>query len=196
MKKWIFWEIITVMKPSIQYAESPKIEFKASDAFTSNDYDNVILDQALQKKAMGKFDKFDVVAPMTTGDTNPARTEERKNYVKREFQRNGYDFDTIVDKFFEKNKLPSVLTLPSAPEKGYVVDYDGKYLSQNGGWKEGKPIEAGCLVRVSRPVCEGNIVLLEINTIWGPLVGQGLLTAFEYKDGKLKKICEVLLWIS
>ena len=110
----------------------------------------------------------------------------------------------LVEKFFEKNKKSSRLSLKSDLSKGYVIDYDGKfrrYLEKDGGgwerWHKENPNAHG-MTSVSLPVFDENsgIVLVYRGGQSNWRGGGGSLIAYKYKDGKLEFIKSHRIWIS
>jgi hypothetical protein len=177
-----------------------------SEDVKANDQDNAILAQVLQRKY--EDGGFTVVAPMTTISTlareEPEDMAKTKKYVKDKLRVEGYDIGPLLDKLIEKNRKPVRLSLKSSPERGYLVDYDGKfqkYFEKDGGgwekWYRENPMAHG-LTRVSLPVHDeqAGIVLVYMGTQSHWLAGAGYLVAYEYGDGKLKELGRVMLWIS
>jgi hypothetical protein len=74
----------------------------------------------------------------------------------------GLKYYGLVEKFFEKNKKSSRLSLKSDRSKGYVIDYDGRfrrYFEKDGGgwepWYKENPNAHG-MTSVSLPVFDEN----------------------------------------
>jgi len=110
----------------------------------------------------------------------------------------------LVEKFFEKNKKSSRLSLKSDLSKGYVIDYDGKfrrYFEKDGGgweqWYKENPIAHG-MTCVSLPVFDerSGLVLVYRGGQSNRLAGGGFLIVYKYKDGKLEFIKSHMIWIS
>ncbi|RPI77454.1 MAG: hypothetical protein EHM45_09035 [Desulfobacteraceae bacterium] len=172
----------------------------------SDEKDNALLDQILQAEFKGGG--FTVVDPMT--DLSHLKADKPENLVRsREYVGKGikienYDIGPLFDQLIKKNQKPVRLTLKSSPEKGYLVDYDGKFdnyfNSGNGGWEKWhkeNPLTQGW-TRVSLPAYDEKtgIILLYLGTQYDWLAGSGDLIVYKYKDGKLQELGRVMLWIS
>lgn len=177
-------------------AASPPVEAKAGEQ------DNAILAQVLQRQKEGGG--FIVVSPTTAFGRREPHAAWLKKSLNDKLGIEGYDIGPLVNKLIEKNKKPSHLSLKSSPEKGYIVDHNGKfekYFDQNGGgwqkWHKDNPAAHGW-TRVSMPAYDeqAGIVLVYIGTQSDRLAGAGYIVAYSYKDGKLKELGRVLLWVS
>ena len=171
----------------------------------SDEKDNAILDQILQQEFKGGFT---VVDPLTTLSTlkkeKPEDLARSREYVKAQLKIEGYDIGPLFDRLIKKNLKPVRLSLKSSPEKGYLIDYDGKfesYFKSDGGgwekWHKENPMTQGW-TRVSLPAHDNKvgIVLVYLGTQYDWLAGSGYLIAYKYTDGKLKELGRVMLWIS
>jgi len=172
----------------------------------SDEKDNAILDQILQMEFKGGG--FTVVDPLTTlsmfKKEKPEDLVRSRAYIKKQLKIEGYDIGPLFDRFIEKNLKPVRLSLKSSPEKGYLIDYDGKFASyfksDGGGWEKWhkeNPLTQGW-TRVSLPAYDekAGIVLLYLGTQYDWLAGSGHLIAYKYTDGKLTELGRVMLWIS
>lgn len=167
--------------------------------------DNRLLDLVLTHK----FDDggFTVVSPDTdTGVTSmdPKEFAQTRKYVLENLKVPGVNLSGLLEQFASRNAKPAPLTLPSAPQKGYLIDAKGeygKYFETNGGgweqWHKEHPKAHG-FTTVSLPVWDkaSGTVLVYIGTQVGPLAGAGYLIAFRYDGTALKEIGRVMLWIS
>ncbi len=104
----------------------------------AEEQENAILAQVLQRQ--NEDGGFTVVSPTTAfGRREPNAANIKKN-VKDKIRIEGYDIGPLVDKLIEKNKERTPLSLKSSPEKGYIVDYDGKFKKYfdegGGGWEK------------------------------------------------------------
>ncbi len=104
----------------------------------------------------------------------------------------------------KRNKAPVRLSLPSAPEQGYLIDYDGKfsnYFKKGGGgweqWYAENPTAHGSTT-VSIPVYDevtGHVTVC-MGTQTGWLAGKGWVILYRYANGQLTEVIRMLLWIS
>lgn len=151
---------------------------------------------------------FTVVAPETAFSHNnlndPKEAGLTKDYLLKNIKIEGCDISLLIDRLIERNKKPVRLTLKSSPEKGYVVDYEGKYkkyFEKDGGgwekWYKENPKAHGS-THVSLPVYDSksNIVLVYVGTQVHWLAGCGFVIAYRYEDGKLVELCRVKMWVS
>lgn len=133
-----------------------------------------------------KYDcSYNVVYPETwfpylISDTN----------LKEYFNERGYDLDNLVDRLFEINQEPVWLTLKSSPEKGYYINYDGKFDGY--GWFRLHLLRphAAAKVHVSMPAYDaetGYVLVCESNYSAGD-AGMIALLFYKYEDGKLTLI--------
>jgi hypothetical protein len=170
------------------------------------DEENAVLSLVLE----GEFEDggYAVVDPKTRlGIYNFSDTKqiaEAKQDIRTEIAIAEHDVSALVDQLFEKNAEPTTLTLPSAPDKGYLIDKDGhfqKYFLKDGGgwerWYEENPQAHGSTT-VSRPAIDqaNGLVLVYTGTQFDWEAGSGWIILYEYKDGKLKELNKVMLWIS
>ncbi len=168
----------------------------------AEEQENAILAQVLQRQ--NEDGGFTVVSPTTAfGRREPNAANIKKN-VKDKIRIEGYDIGPLVDKLIEKNKERIPLSLKSSPEKGYIVDYDGKfkkYFDEGGGgwekWYKDNPSARG-YTRVSLPAYDeqAGVVLVYIGRQSHRLAGAGYIVAYRYEDGQLKELGRVMLWIS
>ncbi len=149
---------------------------------------------------------FIVVEPMTThigphGGSDPSRIKAR---LAKESGLEGYDPGPLVDRLFDKNRTPQRLKLVSHPEKGYLIDYKGRfarYFEGKGGgwdaWHRDHP-EAHGHVRVTLPAYDEKegIVLIYMDTQSDRLAGAGALYVYKYENGFLRQLARALLRIS
>ncbi|MCE5239454.1 hypothetical protein LLH23_13340 [bacterium] len=139
-----------------------------------------------------------------TATNDPKELEQTKQYVIKQLRLPGVDVGKLMDAFAAKNRRAVKLTLPSAPEQGYLIDTEGeygKYFQQDGGgwerWYKEHPKAHGSTT-VSLPVWdkESGTVLLYMGTQSHWLAGAGHLIAYKYDGTTLQEIARVMLWIS
>jgi len=169
--------------------------------------DNAILALALTHK----FDDggHTVVSPETgtgmTGVADPEDLAQLKRYATQKLQLPGVDVGKLIDDFAAKNRKSVRLTLASAPEKGYLIDFNGeyaKYFGKDGGggwdaWYKDHPKAHG-QTTVSLPAWDraSGTVLLYMGTQSHWLAGAGFLIAYKYDGTTLREIKRVMMWIS
>lgn len=163
---------------------------------------------ALILKTRFEKDGYTIVDPQTRlgmGEVkDAAEVESSKKFIKESLALGGYDPTKLLDALYAAN-TPSVrLTLPSAQDQGYLVDYDGKFEkyfeADGGGWEKlrsDNPFAAGC-TSVSLPVIDkkAGIVLIYIGTQYDWTAGAGYVIAYRLENGKLREIGNVMMWIS
>ena len=167
--------------------------------------DNRILALALTHKYSDGG--YTVVSPETgLGVTlrDPQDIAKAKSYIVKGLVVPGVDMAKLVDAFAARNAKSVRLTLKSAPQDGYLVDYEGayrKYFEEGGGfwdqWYKDHPTAHGSMT-VSLPMWDkaSGIVLLYVGQQVGPLAGSGFVIAFRYDGTTLKEVKRVMLWIS
>jgi hypothetical protein len=137
---------------------------------------------------------YTIVSPETWSPYSTRDTIHLKEY----FKERGYDFDNLVDRFFELNQEPVRLTLKSSPEEGYYIDYDGKFDGY--GWFRLyllRPHATGH-THISMPAydAETGYVLVFLSYQNGLTDGAGFTIVFKYEGGQLTEIGSILLWLS
>jgi len=151
----------------------------------------------------GRHNAFDVFDPEMSFH-GVLDNEGSQDWLKSKFSKNGYDFDTHIETLFSRNAHSTHMTIPSSPEDGYLIDYDGKFSSylQNSkdGWRklrEENP-KAGLMFEISVPAYDqdSGIILVYVGWQNEKNFGQGNVIAFKYQDGILKEIHRVLVWIA
>lgn len=168
--------------------------------------DNLFIGLALM--GLFKCDGFTVVRPTTSlphrKPVDPETEKERKKYILESLRIDGYDIGPLLDRLSARNKEPANLTLPSSPQKGYLIDYEDnylKYFSKDGGgwekWYQENP-EAHGHTTISLPAYDprNKILLIYIGTQFHYLVGEGYLIACRYGWGRLEELARALLWVS
>jgi len=163
---------------------------------------------ALVLKTGFKAQGYTIVSPQTRlgmGETkDAAEIEASKKYIREGLKAEGYDFTKLIDALYACNSPSVKLTLPSAPDDGYVVDYDGKFSKyfegEGGGWealRKENPLAAG-MTTVSLPVLDkkNGIVLVYVGTQYDWTAGSGSVFAFRLEKGALREIGSVMMWIS
>lgn len=176
-----------------------------ASAGAAADLDNRLLSLALSQA----FNKggYTVVDPDTgTGhlSSDPKELAQVRKYVAEGLKVPGADVPALLDAFLARNARSVRLTLPSAPERGYLVDYEGtyrKYFENDGGswpaWHRDHP-EAHGSTSVSLPLYDkqAGVVLLTLGTQYDGKAGAGYLIAYRYDGTTLGEISRVMLWIS
>ena len=140
---------------------------------------------------------FIVVEPMTThigphAGSDPSRIKAR---LAKESGLEGYDPGPLVDRLFDKNRTPQRLKLVSHPEKGYLIDYKGRFAryfeGKGGGWvcmAQGPP--RGPRTCAGHPPAydeKEGIVLIYMDTQSDRLAGAGALYVYKYENGFLRQ---------
>ena len=127
-----------------------------------------------------------------------------KSYLKQNFRREGHDIDPLVDQLFARNAAAARISLPSAPDKGYLIDADGKfgkYFEKDGGgwekWRKDNPKAHGS-TQGSRPACdkEKHLLLIYMGTQSDWLAGAGWFLLYDYQEGKLELLNRIMAWVS
>jgi hypothetical protein len=138
------------------------------------------------------------------------RTEQIEvfeNSLKTYFKKFGIT-DSLVDLLFERNSRQYHLSLESAPEKGYLIDYDNRfeyYFDINNpewqrGWEklqEDYP-EAHGITIVGMPAYDSGtgLVLAYVGWQYAYTGGQGYIILYKYENGQLIELNRVMIWIS
>ena len=156
----------------------------------------------------GEHDGYVVVDPETALELFDPKDREAVRGLQEHFQQaldaEGGDVGGLIERLFEENKKPFLLSLESSAQDGYVIDHDGEYAryfeKHGGGWEElyeEHPEVRGC-TRVSVPVydAESQIVFVYVGTQWHWLAGRGWIIAFKYEDGELTELAREMVWIS
>ncbi len=149
---------------------------------------------------------YTVVNPQTRfpNITVPEDLASTRKYILEQLSIQDGNLASLLDQLIQRNMQSQTLTITSCLEKGYVVDYDGKYakyFDDNGGgweqWYKENPNAHGSTT-VSIPVYDAktNLMLIYVGTQADYLAGAGYLIVYEYQDGKLTELGRVMLWIS
>lgn len=148
---------------------------------------------------------FTVVAPVTgLAKMDSQDLKQTKKYIAENLQASGVAVTKLFDRLFERNKKRVRLTIKSAPEDGYLIDFDGKYqkyFEKDGGgwekWYKENPKAHGD-TRVSLPVYDqkSGLVLVYMGTQSHWLVGSGWIIVYKYEKGELIELNKVMMWIS
>lgn len=151
---------------------------------------------------------YTIVAPETgwshMRSDNPEEMRQTKKYIAEHLQTYGVAAAKLIDRLFERNKKPVRLTIKSSPKDGYLIDFDGKYRKyfekDGGGWEKWykENPKAHGYTCVSLPVYDqkSGLVLVYVGTQVHWLAGSGSVILYRYKNGKLKELKEVMIWIS
>ena len=197
MSKWMLAFVIACSVNVLSCEKSTK---------PSSADDNAILALALTQKF--NDGGYTVVRPDTSLGVSvhdPADLGQMKKYLAEQLKVPGVDMPRLLDAFAAKNAKAVRLTLKSAPEKGYVVDYEGVYerffKDENGGgweaWHAQYPKAHGH-TGVSLPLYDkaSGVVLLYKGTQVHWLAGAGYVYAYKYDGQTLTEVGRVMLWVS
>lgn len=149
---------------------------------------------------------YTVVAPLTDiSHLDPkAFNDDYKKNLLSELQIEGEDISKLLDSLLETNRTPVKLLMPSSPENGYLIDFEGKfskYFQKGGGgwqkWYEENP-QAHGFTTVSLPAYDSTsgLVLVYKGTQSHYLAGEGGLIIYRYKDGELIELKRATMWVS
>ena len=118
----------------------------------------------------------------------PKENEGDKESIRRWFQADEMDISQMVDQLFERNKKPVSLSIKSSPKEGYVIGFNPLHAEDR---VHGR-------TEVSVPVFneKSGLVLVYIGTRTQPLVGIGWIILYKYKEGKIKELNKMPLWIA
>jgi hypothetical protein len=143
-------------------------------------------------------DQYDVFNPEMSLDPY---IEEKM--LRTFFQADGLNVDSLISELFARNIKPVRMSIPSAPEKGYLIDYDGKfqyYLKHVNGWGQLRKENPGArsMVYLSVPAYDPHTGLVLIYIGWASdgLMGSGEVILYKYVFGRLLEIDSVGVWIS
>jgi hypothetical protein len=105
-----------------------------------------------------------------------------ESYIRDSFQQQG--LGNLVDSLFAKNAQPQLMGIPSAPENGYLIDYDGKY--------------EGYSTIISIPVYDAKtgLVMVYRAFVFPDLPSGGGIYVYKYIFGRLIPINYLALWMS
>ena len=139
-----------------------------------------------------------------SGSDTYKQFKERKKYIVDGLQTNGVSLAKLVDRLFERNKKSEQLTIESSLKDGYLIDADHKYEAyfkkDGGGWKKWhtENPKAHGSTTVSLPIYDQKtgLFLIYMGFQSGPLAGEGFVILFRFKDGELKELNRVMMWIS
>jgi len=129
---------------------------------------------------------------------------DKDDNIRYSFRQEGLNFDTLVTTLFANNAEPVQMNIQSSPDKGYLIDYDGKfqsYFEKDGdGWtqlRQENP-EARSLVYISVPAYDPKTGFVMICLGWqgDALFGEGRVMVYKYIFGRLITISSILIWIS
>jgi len=145
---------------------------------------------------------YNIVSPEASlGHGMPVNKEN----IQNKFIKYGYDYSRLVEALFERNTTDVILDISSSPENGYIIDYDETNIYPGKSWDPGAwenlrrdSPEVSEIIYISLPVYDPKtgIVLLYFSSSRGPLYGSGGIIAYEYKNGEIKLISRVEVWIS
>lgn len=151
---------------------------------------------------------YTVVDPETTMSHLVERWPDpllQREYLKEELAQAGFIAGPLVDALFDKNMKPVRLLLKSEPQRGYVLDHDGRFgryfdMEDGRGWERwyAENPKAHEYTRVSLPAYDeaSGLVLIYIGTQRHWLDGAGFLKMYRLKNGKLTEVWSRGLWIS
>ncbi len=153
---------------------------------------------------------YTVVHPTTNLDEWEGESQMEKlqtlELIVERLNLDGCDESRLVWRLFARNETETPLTLPSAPEQGFIVDYDSTYFRYFMGctardgwrkWRENHP-KAVNSTTVSLPVYDADcgVILIYRSTVMGALYGGGWVIAIQVTDSTLVKMDSARLWIS
>jgi hypothetical protein len=150
---------------------------------------------------------YTVVDAQTHGYGKDSKEDkEQREYIVKKMKAAGHDVSGLVNQLFEHNQKSVRLTLKSAPEKGYLIDYDRKYSKyfdqkgKGGGWdqwyKENPKAHGHTTVSLPAYDPKTKLVLIYKGTQSHWLAGAGYIILYRYENGKLVELYKVMLWIS
>jgi hypothetical protein len=153
---------------------------------------------------------FTVVNPqtdafhLTRGEDSEDERRQSREFLRKELAVPDYDVRPLVDQLLARNARPHRLSLKSDPARGYVVDDEGKYdkyFEKDGGgwerWYKENPNAHG-MTGVSLPAhdAKAGYLLIYVGTQAHWLNGAGHVILYRVTDGKLKRVKQLMLWIS
>jgi hypothetical protein len=124
--------------------------------------------------------------------------------IAKQLETNGVSVSGLVKQLFERNLHSVRLSIKSSPKDGYIFDNDGKYekyFAKGGGgwekWYQDNPKLHG-LTTVSLPVYDktSGLVLVYLGTQYQSEGGEGWIILYSYKQGELKELNRISLWVS
>jgi hypothetical protein len=152
---------------------------------------------------------YTVVSPRTSldglGTTQYAQTSFGGiGYIRAYLRVRDYDLTGLIDILAERNKESTPLTIASSIRQGYYIDYENKFSRYfekgGGGWEQLRAENpwAHGMTTISLPAYDPKtgIILVYIGTQWDWTTGEGRIYAFQYRNGVLKELKSVELWIS
>jgi hypothetical protein len=181
---------------------------RAAEELKSSAEDNTIIARVLEASSRGGDGTYTVVEPETqirhSGLRSRGEIEKFQRFISDGLKVEGVDIGPLVTRFLERNRKPAKLTLESAPEKGYLVDRDGKFTAyfrdEGGGWEKWykENPKARGMTSVSLPAYdkELGIVLIYKGTQVHWLNGAGYVIAYRFDGKTLKELGRVMLWVS
>jgi hypothetical protein len=133
----------------------------------------------------------------------PVGWDQEEN-VRAEYRRQGLSIDHLVSSLSEVNQKPTLLNIPSSTERGYLIDYNGKFESyfekDGGGWvqlrQENPQVQA--IVNLSVPAYDPRTGLMMIYVGWAgdSFLGEGNVLVYKYVFGKMILVTSLVIWIS
>jgi hypothetical protein len=152
--------------------------------------------------------RYTIVSPVTdVGYINIRDRKEIKRLRKRlsaQIRIPDYDLTPLVNMFISVNRDSVVLKFESDLEAGYLIDKDGKFEKYfkdgGGGWEKlyKENPKASGMTSVSIPAYdkENGIILVYKGTQHHWLAGAGHIVIYRFKEGNLREIGSVMVWIS
>lgn len=129
-----------------------------------------------------------------------------EEYLIESFRDQGVEVGKLFEVLFERNQVPERMQIPSSLKDGYIIDYDGYFVSyfendpEMNGWQRLRNENPGAhaFVTISVPAydLETGIVLVYIGWQGDWLLGEGRIYAFKYNGIRLMEIASIGLWIS
>jgi len=170
---------------------------------TTDEEDKII---ALVLQHENRKDGYSVVIPRTNlgGPGGWSEVDRKKEYLKEDAILTAMVITDLVNQLIAKNKSTVTIGLQSDQKNGYLVDLDDSFQKywevSRWNWermRRERP-KARSLTWVSRPAYDQGrgIVVIYLGRLRGDYDGEGYLIAYEYKEGTLKELKRVTLWIS
>lgn len=168
--------------------------------------DEVLVARVLERRY--DDDGYTVVDPETTMSHLLEKWEApalRREYLRAQLAQAGFTAGPLVDSLFNKNLRRVRLSLKSDPQRGYVLDHDGRFrryfdVEDGRGWQRwyDENPKAHGYTRLSLPAYDeaSGLLLIYIGTQQHWDDGAGFLKMYRLKDGRLTEVWSEGVWIS
>jgi hypothetical protein len=147
--------------------------------------------------ANGRYNVFDPKLSL------PVDQDQIDN-LRAEFRHQGLPLDDLMSSLSEVNQKPTLLDIPSSPERGYLIDYNGRFQpyfkKDGGGWirlrQENPQVQA--LVSLSAPAYNARtgLVMIYVGWVGDSLFGEGDVLVYKYIFGRMIFVTSLVVWIS